>query len=157
VRHWVGATWWDVADRLDLLICDSGPAGCRKKWSPWVHKKGRVDQMGYLHWDGFNRHATMNGMHTFMVWAAYCKNRKFRNEEEWRGLAHASAWGYKEAKRVLGVQIPWEQSIKTRAKVKRLAKKDGVSLRYDETAIFWWANWKPERAKIRAPRGALDG
>ncbi len=153
MRHWPRATYWDLAEKLDLIICDAGPAGCRKKWSPRVHKQGRVDQIGMLHWDGFNRKATNRGLYLFMVQAAYCKNRSFRNEPDFIGLYHASAWAYKEARRVFKIQLPYEFSVKNRAKVKRLAKRQGISLRYQHTNVFWWANWKPERAKIKRTDG----
>jgi len=157
VRHRPGATWWDIAEELDLLICDNGPSGCPSGLSPWMHSKGRVKD-NILHWDGFNRKAMRHGLHRFMLWTAYAKNPEFLEEPDWLGLYHADRWAFHETSRVFHINLPWEFTISTRKEVKRRARKAKVSLRYTQQPIFWWANWKPQRAKMRTPvRGSLHG
>jgi len=152
-----GATWWDIAEELDLAICDYGPSGCPSGLSHWMHGQGRVKD-SILHWDGFNRRASTLGLHRFMIWAAYAKHPVLFDEPDWLALYHADRWAFHETMRVFHIKFPWEFTVSTRKEVKRRARKAHVSLRQDQQPIFWWANWKPEHAKIRTPvRGSLHG
>ena len=157
VRHRPRTTWWDIAEELDVFCCDNGPSGCPSGVSPWMHRKGRVKD-NIIHWDGFNRRTSTHGLRRFMVMVAYAKNPEFLEEPGWLGLYHADRWACHTEREKLKIKIPWEDSTATRREVKRRARKAHVSLRYDQQPIFWWANWKPERAKMRTPvRSSLNG
>jgi len=150
VRNRPNTTWWDIAEELDLFICDNGPSGCTAGLSQNLHKKGRVKD-GIVHWNGYNRSTSISGLHSFMVMAAYAKNPQFLEQPGWLGLYNAALWARRTSTSVLHVRIPWEDTVSTRKEVKRRARKAKVSLRYDHVRIFWWANWKPVRAKMNAP------
>jgi hypothetical protein len=93
-----------------------------------------------------------------MIMAAYSKNTQFLDEPGWLGLYHADRWAYHTEMDVFKIRLPWEETTTSRREVKRRARKARVSLRQDHHPIWYWANWKPERAKIRTPvRGSLNG
>ena len=157
MRNRPRSTWWDIAQDLDLMICDGGVSGCRKKWSPWIHSKGRVDSIGIIHWDGWNRPSRTDGLRKVLVWAAYAKNREYRQEPPWLGIYHASVWATKTAKEEYHIQLPYEESIADRARVIRKAKEAGVSLKQQHRTVFHWSHWKPSRSKMKSKGGALGG
>jgi hypothetical protein len=155
-RYRAQVTWRTLLTEQDVLLCDG--TKCRKKWSPATHNRGKIDGMGYLHWDGLDHLAKTSGLYKVMKWAAYCKNRSFREEPRWMGIRHASTWATKEAIRLYHIQIPWEETEKDRLLCKKWAKQDGVSIRWNHTYVWRWANWKPKRAKMTIRSGgALDG
>jgi hypothetical protein len=157
VKNRPGATWWDIADELDVFICDNGPSGCQSQLTPWAHKKGTVKD-NIVHWVGFNNIAGTKGLRQFLIWCAYAKNPEFLEEPDWLGLYHADRWAFHTEIDVFSLRLSWELTARHRKEVKRRARKAHVSLRQDHHPVWWWANWKPERAKMRTPvRGSLNG
>lgn len=150
MRRRTNTTWWDLANELDVLICDNGPAGCQSGLTQWRHHKGTVRD-DIIHWDGFAGRTHLVALRHFMIMVAYAKNPQFLQEPDWLGLYHADRWAFHTEMEVFHVRIPWELTKAYRLRVKRMARKAKVSLRYDHKPIFWWANWKPERAKMRTP------
>lgn len=150
-------TWWDIGNEVDALLCDNGPSGCLSGLSPWKHRDGTVKD-NTVHWYGFNHRTSTKGLRQFLIWCAYANNPEFLEEPDWLGLYHADRWAFHKEIDVFNTRLPWELTIRHRRKVKRLARRAHVSLRQDHHPIFWWANWKPERAKMRTPvRSSLNG
>jgi hypothetical protein len=134
----IGYTLWtDVADKLDLLICDNGPTGCRKKWGDRIHENGRVDQIGVIHWRGWGKPTNRKGLYKVMLRAAYGKNRQFREEPEWLGLYHAATWAYATALQELDVRFRRGESESTRLKVRALMIRDGVPFSHYPHIYSW--------------------
>lgn len=147
------ATWWDLAQELDVLICDGISAGCRKKWRATSHKIGKVDAIGVIHWDRWNRRAGRIGLRRFLKMVALAKNRPYRNEPSWLRLYHSSLWAHHEGIRRFHVRFTWEESLRDRHEVRRLAKRAKVNLRNDHPKVHEWAWRVPRRhRRMRRPR-----
>lgn len=145
-------TWIDIADKLDLLICDNGPAGCRKKWGKRYHELGKVDQIGVIHWSGWSKSTHRKALRRILKMAAYGKNRQFREEPDFLGLYHACQWAYHTAFAVFRIRLRRSESYVDRDKVRDMAKLAGVSLKNDYPAVHSWVNVPTDSGMIYASK-----
>lgn len=128
MRRWrpPNITWFDLAVEWDILICD-GKNKCRKQWSANTHRLGRVDSMGYLHWDGWNRRPYRNGLRKFLKWVALCKWHP-RDEPAWLRLYRTNVTANLYAKRY-HVTFWIDETRRDRLETRRLAKQAGLTAR----------------------------
>ncbi len=126
-------------DEYGLLMCASHD-GCSKKWTQYVHARGRVDGAGVIHFAGADRIPRRPGMRRFLILVGWSLNdTKWERLPYWQRLYTQNVWASKEARGRFHMVIPANDSIDDRNKSRSAAKRKGVKLRTVHFMAYQWS------------------
>lgn len=105
LAHWSG-----------VLVCTGGPK-CRMAWnghwSPDVHRKGRVDSMGYIHFSRIDERTNARGLYQFLLLVAAATTDMYRSYH-WQNIYYTHRWASLALLRKFGRRAKVEWSAKDR-------------------------------------------
>ena len=121
----------------DIPMCSSA-IGCKKGWSIYIHKHGRTDNAGTVHWDKADTRATKRGVRNLAKLIAIAYNSKWRAEPVWMRLYLVNVWATEQIKSKLHYRVRASWSAQDRARAKRLAYRKHRKIRTDHRNFYTW-------------------